>query len=61
MAKKELDLLKFAARSAAQPGASSAEVVWGQVGGAGLCGELLDDVPNKLFLLQRRPTVCRRY
>ena len=49
MAKKELNLLQFAAGSAAEPGAGSTEIARREFGDADLFGELLDDVPDELF------------
>ncbi len=49
MAKKELNLLQFAAGGAAEPSATSTEIVRRQFGDANLGGELLDDMPDELF------------
>ena len=49
MAKKELNLLQFAAGGAAQPSATSTEIVRREFANAGLGGEFLDEVPDELF------------
>jgi hypothetical protein len=49
VAKKKLNLLQFAAGSAAEPSASSTEIVRCELVDASLSGELLDDVPDELF------------
>jgi len=49
VAKKELNLLQFAAGGAAQPSATSTEIVRCEFGKANLGGELLDDMPDELF------------
>ena len=49
MAKKELDLLQFAAGSAAEASATSTEIVRCEFGNASLGSELLDDISDKLF------------
>ena len=49
MAKKELNLLQFAAGRAAEPSATSTEIVRCEFGNANLGGELLDDMPDQLF------------
>ena len=49
MAKKELNLLQFAAGGAAEPSATSTDIVRCEFGNANLGGELLDDMPDELF------------
>ena len=49
MAKKELNLLQFAAGGAAEPSATTTEIVRREFVNANLGGELLDDVPDELF------------
>ena len=60
MAKKELNLLQFAAGGAAEPSATSTEIVWREFS-AGLGGELLDDMPDELFSYSFAPNSTRRY
>ena len=47
--KKKLNLLQFAAGGAAEPSATSTEIVRREFANANLGGELLDDVPDELF------------
>jgi len=49
VAKKKLNLLQFASGGAAEPSASSTEIVRCEFANANLGGELLDDVPDELF------------
>lgn len=49
VAKKELNLLQFAAGGAAEPSATTTEIVRREFVNADLGGELLDDVPDELF------------
>ena len=56
MAKKELNLLQFAAGGPAEPSATSPEIVRCQFGDANLGGELLDDVPDELFRYSFSPS-----
>jgi hypothetical protein len=46
VAKKELNLLLFAASGAAEPSTASTEIVRCEFGNASLGGELIDDVPD---------------
>ena len=46
---KKLNLFQFAAGGAAEPSATSAEIVRREFANANLGGELLDDVPDELF------------
>jgi hypothetical protein len=46
VAKKELNLLQFAAGGAAEPSATATEIVGCEFGDADLGGELLYDVPD---------------
>ena len=66
VAKQELNLLQFAAGGAAEPSATSTEIVRCEFAHAGLCGEFLNNMPDKLFgdpsprfpaLLTRRNTL----
>ena len=49
VAKKELNLLQFAAGGAAEPSTTSTEIVRCEFANADLGGELLDDMPDELF------------
>jgi hypothetical protein len=49
MPKKKLNPLRFTARGAAKPSATSTEIVRGEFAYANLSGELLDDVPDQLL------------
>jgi hypothetical protein len=49
MPKKELNLLQFTAGGAAEPSATSTEIMRREFANANLGGELLDDVPDQLF------------
>jgi hypothetical protein len=49
VSKKKLDLLQFPSGGAAEPSATSSEIVRRQFANADLRGELLFDVPNDLF------------
>ena len=46
MPKKKLNLLQFTAGGAAEPSATSTEIMRCEFANANLGGELLDDVPN---------------
>ena len=56
MAKKELNLLQFAAGSAAEPSATSTKIVRCEFGNANPGGELLDHVPDELFRYSFSPS-----
>ena len=56
MAKKELNLLQFAASGAAEPSATSTKIVRCEFGDANPGGELLDDVPDELFRYSFSPS-----
>ncbi len=56
MAKKELNLLQFAAGGAAEPSATSPEIVQCDFVNANLGGELLDDMPDELFRYSFAPS-----
>ena len=56
MAKKELNLLQFASGSAAEPSATSPEIVRYEFVNANLNGELLDDMPDELFRYSLTPS-----
>ena len=56
MAKKELNLLQFAAGGTAEPSATSTEIVRREFANANLGGELLDDVPDELFRYSFAPS-----
>src|SRR4051794_9666347 len=49
VAQKKLNLLQFASGGAAEPSATSTEIVRREFANANLGGELLDDVPDELF------------
>ena len=55
MAKKELNLLQFAAGGTAEPSATSTEIVRCEFGNANPGGELLYDVPDELFRYSLAP------
>jgi hypothetical protein len=60
VAKKELNLLQFAAGGAAEPSATTAEIVRREFVNADLGGEPLDNVPDELFRYSVAPELCRR-
>jgi hypothetical protein len=51
-----LNLLQFAASGAAEPSATSTEIVRCEFGNANPAGELLDDVPDELFRYSFSPS-----
>ena len=59
MPKKKLNLLQFAAGGAAEPSATSAEIVRREFANANLGGELLDDVPDEFFRYSFAPNFAR--
>ena len=59
MPQEKLDLFQFAAGGAAKSGTSSAKVVRCQVAHSRLCGEVLNDVPGKLFADPISPRLAR--
>ena len=61
MAKKELNLLQFAASGTAEASATSAKIVGCKFADANFGGELLHDMPDELFPLQLRPKLYLRY
>ena len=60
MANKELNLLQLATGGAAEPSATSTEIVWREFADADLGGELLDDMPDEFFSYSLAQTY-RRY
>ena len=57
MAKKELNLLQFTAGGAAEPSATSTEIMRREFVHADFGGELLDDVPDELFRYSFAPAL----
>jgi hypothetical protein len=55
VAKKKLNLLQFATGGTAQPATTSADVMRCEFRDADLCGEFLNDVPDKLFCYSVAP------
>ena len=61
MAKKELNLLQFAAGGTAEASATSTKVVGGKFADANFGGELLHDMPDELFRYSFGPKLYLRY